>query len=199
MHHERGTLVRSRDQGKDAMGRDTACWLSGFGPDIDSPKMCPADLMPLWFAIFLPIFDDNTSLHKWPTLTARFVCLAQRWHVLDAAAWGRVRTQKIIASLELAKKYKVHTASPVLELFKRRLIEDEPTALEWYEANHDADYDVLFVSDAAYDFACFLRDRAGVVLQVAYTESWDRICSACFDALENECAKAEAALLSIKE
>jgi hypothetical protein len=219
MHHERGTLVRGAWHGKDGMNRDTACWAGAFGPDIDSPEKCPSELMPLWFAYFLPKFDDNTSIEKWTELTARFVGLAQRWHVIDAAAWERVRSQTIITSLEIAKSHNESAVSPVLQLFKRRLSGDEPTATEWGEAKraawraadaaaaaawraadaaawraawHAADADAAAAWRAAWHAADADAAAAWRAADAAAdAAAWDRICMACFDTLESECVKAE--------
>lgn len=88
-------------------GYRRACLLSAMAPEIIAHGMtaygspvtridlaaCPASLMPDWMAHITPAIDDWGSDSLWGVTIRRYADLARRWHVLDDAAWERVRVR----------------------------------------------------------------------------------------------------------
>jgi hypothetical protein len=54
-----GRLVRNSWQSSDADGRHLACALGVIGDKVESPKDCPASVMPTWLAQAVPGLFDN--------------------------------------------------------------------------------------------------------------------------------------------
>lgn len=52
-------LIQSGWHGRGDDGRELACGLGALGPDVNGPKDCPAQIMPLWLAQMVPWFFDN--------------------------------------------------------------------------------------------------------------------------------------------
>lgn len=85
-------------------GKELVCALAAFGEpgEINSPRDCPAELMPEWLAGLVPTLDDGIAETDVPWFVGELVRCAERWHVLDAAAWERVRTGFQIACIRQA-------------------------------------------------------------------------------------------------
>ena len=96
-----------RNNGDD--GREMVCALAAFGPDINGSGDCPADLMPQWLAELVPNIDDGIDLADVPWFAGGLIERARKWHVLDAEAWGRIRTGFLIAAIRQA----LRSAEPV--------------------------------------------------------------------------------------
>lgn len=127
-----GRIIRNRWHGIDDAGRETACLLGALGPDIDDPRLCPAEVMPGWLAHLTPHIDDETSVAAWPGIIQRYGELARRWHVLDAAAWRRCEMRTKRAPLEIVIRQEVSgIILPVITLINRVLRGDEPSIDEW--------------------------------------------------------------------
>jgi hypothetical protein len=90
-------------------GREMVCALAAFGPDINGSGDCPADLMPQWLAKLVPSIDDGIKLDEVPWFAGGLIERARKWHVLDDAAWGRIRTGFLIAAI----KHALQSAEPV--------------------------------------------------------------------------------------
>lgn len=84
-------------------GREFVCPLAAFGPDINSPKDCPAELMPPWMAELVPVLDDGVAAGDVHWFVGEVISRARRWHVLDGAAWERVRVGFQIAAIRQAR------------------------------------------------------------------------------------------------
>jgi hypothetical protein len=72
-------------------GREFACLLGAISPHIESPRHCPASVMPKWLASLTVSMFDGQDRADAMTWAARFGTQMARWHVLDRAAWDRVR------------------------------------------------------------------------------------------------------------
>jgi hypothetical protein len=94
-----GGIVRGKWQGRDAKGREIACWLGALDPKIRDTNACPSNVMPEWLADLTPFLDDEVSNAAWPGLWSRYRALLGRWHVLDDEAWRRfdLRTRDAMA------------------------------------------------------------------------------------------------------
>jgi hypothetical protein len=161
-------IIRGKWQSTDAQGRETACLLGALGSDITDTKDCPASYMPSWLAELTPAIDDNTSNKNWPSIIKRYANLANRWHVLDEAAWERVKWKTIDASLIIAEPHDANNViAPVRVLIKRQLSGDPPTQDEWAAA----------AASASASASAWAEARSQV---------WDTIATALFDALETE-------------
>jgi hypothetical protein len=77
-------------------GKEFVCALAAFGPDINSPKDCPAEYMPKWLVRLIPSLDDGLASDR---VVPFFIGLGQRakmWSVLDHSAWDQVRVSFLI-------------------------------------------------------------------------------------------------------
>ena len=86
-------IIRNEWTGTDEQGRETACLLAALSPEAgeaESPAVCPASVMPEWFAHITPWLDDHSSATAWPQVIRRYAACAARWAALDEAAWRRV-------------------------------------------------------------------------------------------------------------
>ena len=108
-YHSENRIIQNswRTRGED--GRELVCALAAFGTDINSAGSCPKELMPEWLAQLVPTIDDGIATDQVPWFSGALIDCAERWHVLDAAAWERVRTGFMIGALKLA----LETAAPV--------------------------------------------------------------------------------------
>jgi len=91
----------------DSGGRHRACLLAALAPEcgeVESADTCPADVMPPWMAYLTPEIDDWGSEEVWPAMVRRYAACAARWHVLDAAAWERVRVAHLLECLTIARE-----------------------------------------------------------------------------------------------
>ncbi len=97
-----GRIIQNswRRNGND--GRKLVCALAAFGPDINKPENCPADLMPAWLAELVPVLDDGIATADVPWFMTGLIDRARQWHVLDADAWERVRVGFTIAVVQQA-------------------------------------------------------------------------------------------------
>jgi hypothetical protein len=201
-------IIRRQWQSKDDRGRETACLLGALGSDIAGPKDCPASYMPTWLAELTPSIDDETFPANWPSIIKRYANLANRWHVLDEAAWERVKWKTIDASLIIAEPHDANNVvAPVRALIKRQLSGDLPTREEWariacaaLEATRTSKTKYKYAAASAWAAARNLvvqaaRQAARVAARSVAREAvhfktrsqaWDTIATALFDALETE-------------
>ena len=107
-------------------GREMVCALAAFGPDINGSGDCPADLMPHWLASLVPAIDDGIKLDDVPWFAGGLIERARKWHVLDDAAWERIRTGFLIASIKRA----IQSAEPV---------QPEPAPAYWAQVKQACD------------------------------------------------------------
>ena len=108
-YHSENRIIQNswRRQGDD--GRELVCALAAFGSDINSASQCPKDLMPEWLAQLIPTIDDGMAADEVHWFSGALIDCAERWHVLDDAAWQRIQTGFMIGSLKLA----LEAAEPV--------------------------------------------------------------------------------------
>ncbi len=90
-HLHQGRLVQNEWHIVAAKGRDLACLLGAISPDINDFRKCPASVMPEWLASLTVSMFDGQDRADAMTWAARFGTQMARWHVLDRAAWDRVR------------------------------------------------------------------------------------------------------------
>jgi hypothetical protein len=90
-HLHEGRLVQNEWHSVAEKGRDLACLLGAISPDIDDFRKCPASVMPEWLASLTVSMFDGQDRADAMTWAARFGTQMARWHVLDRAAWDRVR------------------------------------------------------------------------------------------------------------
>lgn len=86
-------IIRHDWTGIDKQGCETACLLAALSPEAgeaENADLCPAAVMPAWFAHLTPWLDDNCSDTEWPQMIRRYAACAARWSVLDDAAWCRI-------------------------------------------------------------------------------------------------------------
>ena len=110
----------------DRGGREMVCALAAFGPDINGSGDCPADLMPQWLASLVPAIDDGINLADVPWFAGGLIERARKWHVLDDAAWERIRTGFLIGSIKRA----IQSAEPV---------QPEPAPAYWAQVKQACD------------------------------------------------------------
>ncbi len=92
-------VIRAADEGriikkvwrKQSRGKEMVCALAAFGPNINSAADCPAEYMPSWLAELIPVLDDGLPNDQIGAFARGLGERAKRWHVIDAAAWDRVR------------------------------------------------------------------------------------------------------------
>ena len=111
--HSEGRIIQNSWR-KQADGRELVCALAAFGPDINSASDCPADLMPTWLAHLVPAIDDGVAPAQVPWFSGALIARAHRWHVLDDAAWERIRIGFLIAGIKqaIAAASAVHQDNP---------------------------------------------------------------------------------------
>jgi hypothetical protein len=71
-------------------GREFACLLGAISPHIESPRHCPASVMPHWLSQFTVSLFDGQDMAAAMTWAGRFAEQMQRWHVLGDSSWSRV-------------------------------------------------------------------------------------------------------------
>lgn len=102
-----GRIVRDYWTGVDEQGRETACLLAALSPEAGEAEdacVCPASVMPAWFAFITPWIDDHASESMWPSAIRRYAACAARWSSLDEAAWRRVEiAARRVAVIEAMK------------------------------------------------------------------------------------------------
>ncbi|KPH66354.1 hypothetical protein ADT71_06720 [Novosphingobium sp. ST904] len=100
--HSEHRIIQHNWRVQDNQGRVLVCALAAFGPDINSAKHCPADLMPQWVAELIPAIDDGIAANQVQWFSGELITRARKWHVLDDAAWERIRTGFMIAGIKQA-------------------------------------------------------------------------------------------------
>jgi hypothetical protein len=108
-YHADGRIIQNRWRDTAEDGREMVCALAAFGSDINSPDDCPAGLMPLWLAHLVPAIDDGIAEDQVPWFSGALIDCAARWHVLDDAAWDRIRTGFMVGAL----RQSIEAARPV--------------------------------------------------------------------------------------
>ena len=90
-------------------GRELACLLGAIGPDVTSPRHCPADVMPSWMAHLLTVLFDNVRPDQAADFGARFAAALRAKPVDDA-----VRDRWLVRVVEFAREadaaYEAHAA-----------------------------------------------------------------------------------------
>lgn len=104
-----GRIIQGNWRRNGGGGREMVCALAAFGPDINGSGDCPADLMPPWLAALVPSIDDGITASEVPWFAGELIARARRWHILDDAAWERIRTGFMIAGIKRA----IESARPV--------------------------------------------------------------------------------------
>lgn len=64
-----GRLLRRKWTDTDSHGRELACLLAAWSPEVaetKNPSTCPADTLPPWLAHLAPWIDDAGSAEQWP-------------------------------------------------------------------------------------------------------------------------------------
>jgi hypothetical protein len=207
-----GRIIRHKFHSQDDQGRATACLLAALGADINSPRDCPADVMPRWLAELTPSIDDcgSEAAWAWRAMIQRYGAAAKGWHVLDDAAWRRVRAKMIISALELIlslDRYGIVQAA--IDLQKRVVAGEKPSPQEVVavvnkaEDAYGADWNLLndriqaavvaategedetAINDVAsartFDQRSSLTDYVGT--------TWDHVTAGCLTAIEEEIAR----------
>ena len=97
-------------------GRNLVCALAAFGPpgEINRASDCPADLMPQWLAELVPAIDDGIAEDQVPWFSGALIDRAERWHILNDAAWKRIHTGILVAGVRqaIAAAGTVHQTNP---------------------------------------------------------------------------------------
>lgn len=84
------TLLQQFWRKQDADDRECACLLGAFGPDINDPANCPAELMPEWLARLLPLVNDGLPAVFYYDFAADFVGSAHHWANLSGSEWASI-------------------------------------------------------------------------------------------------------------
>jgi hypothetical protein len=167
-------------------GRELACILGAISPNIVSDKDCPATIMPRWMAcLVIPMFDGQVMAAAM-TWAGRFGQQMARWHVLDDAAWGRVRESFCSAVVADAKRSSDSTAARAAQANAA----DEYAACA---ASAAATAAALAARTAAHTVACFDEDNAAdgarwaaIAAQATAAESTAAARQACWTRLAKE-------------
>ena len=114
-YHAAGAIIQGAWQGENN-GRNLVCALAAFGEpgEINGTSDCPADLMPQWLAELVPAIDDGIAEDQVPWFSGALIDRAERWHILNDAAWKRIHTGILIAGVRQAIQAAstVHQANP---------------------------------------------------------------------------------------
>jgi hypothetical protein len=78
-HWSTGALSHDWRRTAEEGGRELVCALAAFGPDINSPGDCPADLMPPWLAEMVPVLDDGIAEADVPWFMGQLLTRAKAW------------------------------------------------------------------------------------------------------------------------
>lgn len=190
---DRDALVR-HDWGD---GYERACLLAAMVPECataESPKACPATVMPKWLAYMTPKFDDLGSDEVWPGMVRRYAAVAARWHILDAKAWKRVHLRTLHGIVSEARQRATPTQVEVIEAIDGVLVwlaagapeEDRSKvqAAAWASA-------LAAETAAAWAAAWAAETTTAAAARAAATTAWDRITDLTLTAIEQECDAAE--------
>jgi hypothetical protein len=88
-----GRAIQNKWRGNGGDGKELVCALAAFGPNINSPKDCPAGYMPNWLAHLIPALDDGIAADQVVPFFVGLGMRAKLWSVLDLPAWERVRIE----------------------------------------------------------------------------------------------------------
>ena len=201
-YHAAGAIIQGAWQ-RENNGRDLVCALAAFGEpgEINGTSDCPADLMPQWLAELVPAIDDGITEDQVPWFSGALIDRAERWHILNDAAWKRIHTGILIASVRRAIQAAstVHQANPP-EYWPKvaAACEQVCTALQTgeglaaaYAAAYAAAADAAAADAAAYAAPYAARAAACAARAVAYAA---RAAADVADAAEDAArAAAEAA------
>lgn len=202
-----GRIIRGNWQKTDEEGRELACLLGSLSPHINSVKDCPAEYMPEWLAHMTPGIDDKVSDDVWEDVIGRYVAVAGRWHVLDDAAWDRIKWTTIDRCLEIAEPHDTNNVGALVRaLIARQLAGDSPSNDEWAAARAKAKAVAAKAAEAEpwasvepWSAVAHAAARWEVVHAVAWATdgakaawvwAWDQISDALLTAIETEIEKA---------
>ena len=76
--HKEGRLIRFEWITEEDDGRECACPLSAFSPEVGAEmnaRACPPEAMPMWLARLTPDINDDVSLPAWDGFIARYVAM----------------------------------------------------------------------------------------------------------------------------
>ena len=160
----------------DSDGRHRACLLAALAPECGearSASACPADVMPPWLAHLTLEIDDRGSEEAWPAMVRWYAACAARWHVLDAAAWERVRVAHLLECLIIAREAVTEDRWGVLAALDEvvRLLREGGTEQEWA---------------AARAAAWAAAEAARAARAAAEAAAWDRITDHLLSTIEAE-------------
>jgi hypothetical protein len=176
--HAEGRIIQGSWR-RNAGGHELVCALAAFGPDINSAGDCPADLMPHWLASLVPTLDDGIAKNEVPWFSGELISRARRWHVLDDAAWDRIRTGFMIAGIKQA----LASAEPV---------QPDPKPAYWQEVV-DACNGVIAALETGRGLSAAARWAAAAAAEAAAAR-WAAAAAARWaSAAAAEAAAAEAA------
>lgn len=199
-----GGVVRGKWQGVDAQGREVACWLGALDAKLLGVDygICRAHLIPGWLAALIPLFDDNTSDEAWASLLQRYRAMLASLPRLTEAGSRRAMLKTMDAALAVAEPNDANgVVAPVRGLIVRELSGDPPTKDEWAAAEPWAGRvaawagaaDSLGKRAAAWAAGWAAAEAEAetatkAASAAATATAWDRIATACFDAIEAETA-----------
>jgi hypothetical protein len=176
-------------------GKEFVCALAAFGPDINSPKDCPAEYMPEWLAELIPTLDDGIAADQVVPFFIGLGTRAKLWSVLNLEAWERVRVAFVLHCVQdalakavcppprPAKSTQVRdTCEMVLSSFRGNGDLDAT-----YAAAYAAGYAAKAAYTAAYAYDYPARNDAHAD---AHAASYQRHVDALFAALDAEITAA---------
>lgn len=205
-----GRIIRGAWHGKDAQGRETACLIGAFGPDINSARNCPGKVMPQWLAHLTPDFTDSVSSDYFPEFVATFARAANRWGKLSPEQWDRALCKTMIATLNVVLPHDTAgVVQPVIALYERWLGGSRPSRDEWttaaWAAAARAAATAAWAAAAARTAAAWAAANAvesavwtatanattarANATTARATAAWDTIAKACLAAIEDEIAQ----------
>jgi hypothetical protein len=212
-----GRIIRGGWFGTDEHGRETACLLGALAPEAGEAEdacVCPASVMPEWFAYITPWMDDRGSGTVWPRVVRRYASCAARWSALDDAAWRRVevaaRRAAVVEAMSYTNQEDVLDAcrevlawlgsgmsGPSLKIAAKAAEGDAKEATQaamlaaaWAAKAADVSTAALRAAKWAVDAALLAAadaKEATVVAAAAQGAAADRITDAILSALEAEC------------
>jgi hypothetical protein len=183
-----GTFHIERD------GRELACLLGAIAPGINDTSKCPASVMPSWLAqLTIPMFDwqSKADALSW---AARFGAQMGRWHVLDSAAWERVRAAFCSACVADARRSADRAAANANAAANATAWAIVAVATA-YDAAADSAHDAA--ADSAHDAAESASNAAAWAVPVggefaARQACWTRFATTLCDLIDAELAALAA-------
>ena len=173
-HLREQRLVQGEWHSQDAQGRELACVLGAISPEIVSATECPASVMPQWLALIVVGMFDGQGKDDAAAWAGRFGEQMSRWHVLDGAAWDRVRAAFCAACVEDADKSAADASAAARAdaAFARAAAADAADAAAAAAAVASA------AAAAAANAAYWARDDG--------SSCWTRLANALCDAIDAE-------------